>query len=100
MTKRYRITISQRAQGNLVILLNYLEVNWSVRIRKDFLERLIRLIRLIRENPYLFPISEFGHGVRRCKISKHNALYYRIKLNEIESITIHDMRQNPENFRI
>jgi plasmid stabilization system protein ParE len=100
MKKHYHVTISQRAQNNLNNLLHYLEVNWSVRIKSEFLERLIKVISFIKENPYLFPISDFGQDVRRCMITKHNALYYRIKTNEIEIITIHDVRQNPDNFQI
>ncbi len=100
MNENYHVSISQRAQDNLINILFYLEVNWSDRVKTEFSKRLIKLIRFISENPYLFPISEFGQDVRRCMITKHNAVYYRIKANEIEIITIHDVRQNPDNFQI
>jgi plasmid stabilization system protein ParE len=100
MNKKYHVSISHRAQDNLINILNYLEINWSERIKKAFSKRLIKLIRFISKDPYLFPISEFGQDVRKCMITKHNALYYRIKNNDIEIITIHDVRQNPDNFQI
>jgi plasmid stabilization system protein ParE len=100
MREIFNVTISQRAQDNLINILYYLEVNWSERIKTGFLKRLIKLIGYIKENPYLFPISEYGQDVRRCMITKHNILYYRIINNTIEIITIHDVRQNPDNFQI
>jgi len=54
----------------------------------------------IKENPYLFPVTEYGQEVRRCMITKHNALYYRIINRTIEIVTIHDVRQNPDNLHI
>lgn len=100
MNGNYHVDISQRAQDNLVEILYYLDLNWSEKIKTEFLKRFIKQINHIKQNPYLFPIAEYGKDARRCMITKHNALYYRNINDAVEIITIHNLRQNPDNFHI
>jgi hypothetical protein len=37
--------------------------------------------------------------IRRCIVSQHNIMYYKIKKNEVEIITIQDTRRNPKGIR-
>jgi hypothetical protein len=37
--------------------------------------------------------------IRRCLITKQNALYYRIADNTVQIITIHDTRRNPNTLK-
>jgi plasmid stabilization system protein ParE len=100
MKKVYHVAISQRAQDNLLKILFYLETSWTVRIKDKFLNRFIDYVKFIEQNPFLFPVSDYSDEVRRCMITKHNALYYKIVGSEVEIITIHDVRQNPDNLYI
>jgi hypothetical protein len=38
--------------------------------------------------------------IRRCLVSKQNAIYYRIIENTVEILTIHDTRRNPDNLNL
>lgn len=97
---RYKVTISERAQANLLQILEYLGQNWSEKVKKSFLQRLIRVVGLISHNPYLFPASFQKNSIHKCVVTKHNVLYYRITDHEVEIITIHDTRQAPNKLEL
>ena len=80
MSRKYEIVISERADNNLKRIFDYLEVKY------------------IRENPYIFPVSTVKDNVRRCLITRHNAIYYRILGNVVEIITIQDTRSKPTSL--
>jgi len=102
----YQVSISERAQNNLVKILLYLQTEWSLKIRNRFFDKFRKDVQLISQNPYLFPIIDYlfpiidlDRDVRRCMITKHNALYFRLVNQEVEIITIHDVRQDPEKLK-
>lgn len=97
---RYKVTISQRAQANLMQILDYLEQNWSEKVKNSFLQKLRRVVGLISHNPYLFPASFRKNDIHKCVLTKHNVIYYRIVDDEVEIITIHDTRQKPDKLKL
>jgi hypothetical protein len=55
----------------------------------------------IAENPGMFVASRKKKNIRKGYITKHNALYYRVKpiKKELELLTFWDNRQNPEELK-
>ena len=96
----YKITISERAEKNIDELVSYLEFNWSIRVRKKFLAALREKVNQIAEMPLMYPTSSKRETIRRCVITKQTTLYYQVKENEIEIITIQDNLQDPGKLRI
>ena len=96
----YKVTISKRAEENLDKLVNYLESNWSTRVRDKFLTILENKISQIAETPLIYQASGKRQNVRRCVITRQTALYYQIKENEIEIITIQDNRRDPGRIQL
>ena len=96
----YKVTISKRAEKYLDRVFDYLKQEWSEKVRNDFKMKLQKQVDLLRYNPYMFPVSQVKKGVRKCLITKHNAMYYKIKDNEVEIITIHDTRSNPKSLKL
>ena len=96
----FKITISERAKINLESVIEYLKTNWSDKVLKDFLKKLQKKTDLLRTNPFMFANSDIKVEVRKCLITKHNAIYYRILKNEVEIITIHDTRKDPKSLKI
>ena len=97
----YKVVISERAEKNLDALLIYLEKEWSVKVKNDFIDKLVRKINFISKMPFMYPESKKKKGVRRCLVSRHNALYYRVSNKEIiEIITIRDTRSDPDKFQL
>ena len=51
----------------------------------------------------LFPISyppfEKFPDIRKCVLTKHISLYYKINNKDIEVLTLFDTRQNPDKLK-
>jgi len=94
----YKITISRKAEDSLDEIFEYLVENWSEKIKNNFKNKLNNEINYLRQNPYMYQASNERQDIRRCFITKHNALYYRILENEVEIITIHNTKSNPDSL--
>ena len=97
---KYEVTISERAENNLDTIFEYLEDNWSVKVKNDFKKKLNKEVNHLRKNPYMYQPSNIGKNIRRCFITKHNAMYYRIKRKEVEIITIHNTSSDPKTLNL
>jgi hypothetical protein len=100
MKKKYKVTISERAEKNLDEIIKYLDEEWGVRVKNNFLSKLIKIQYLISTNPFLFIGYSKHKKIYRCLITKHNFLYYKILRNEVQIITIQDTRKNPRKFKL
>jgi plasmid stabilization system protein ParE len=86
---------SPRAVSEFIDLIGYLLEEWGEDITKKFINRLQFVISNISERPELYPATGNRKNVRRCVISKQTSLYYRIRNEKIELITLFDSRKNP-----
>lgn len=89
-----RVVLSGSAKKKLEKLLEYLETEWSGRVRDEFIQKLDHAISAIRSNPHGFPESMSIKDLHKCLVTKQNALYYRIGKNQIEIVTFFDSRQD------
>jgi plasmid stabilization system protein ParE len=96
----YEVEISERAQNNVKKILKYLDVKWSQKVKEAFLIKFKKSISLLETNPYLFQEFSKRKKIRKCLISKHNALYFKIIKNKVQIITIHDTRRNPSKIAL
>lgn len=86
---------SPRSKKDFLNLLDYLQDKWGEKTVRKFNDRLQSIIELIAERPEIYPASGKKKQVRRCVIGKQTSLYYQIKKDKIELITLFDNRQNP-----
>jgi plasmid stabilization system protein ParE len=91
---------SPRARQDYLKLLDYLAEKWGNKTIHKFNSRLQSILKLISERPDLYPASVKRKEVRRCVISKQTSLYYQIKKDKIELITMFDNRQNPTKKKL
>ena len=96
----YKLSISERAEKNLDKVFEYLTDNWSLKVKNDFKEKLNTEVNRLRQNPYLYQPSNIKKDVRCCFITKHNAMYYRVAGKEVEIITIHNTRSDPNSLKL
>ena len=89
-----KIVLSDPAAEQLQALLDYLEFDWSPRIRDNFLVKLERSFIALRQFPAGFPVSEKFPGLRKCVITPQCSAYYQIHADEIEIIAIFDNRMD------
>lgn len=90
-----KVVISKTAKKKLDKLFEYLIMEWSVKVKTDFVEKLDTSIEIIKNQPEIFPESKKGKGLRKCVITKQTTLYYRYNSKQIYIVTLFDTRQNP-----
>ncbi len=96
----YQIIISKRAEHRLDNIINYLENEWNERVKLDFINKFEKIILFLSINPFMFPIFIEENKIRKCFITKHNAIYYSINNNIVKIIAIYDTRQNPKSLNL
>lgn len=93
-----KVVISKTAEKKLDKLFEYLIQEWSITVKKQFVEKLDSSIEIIKTKPEIFPESKKGKGLRKCVITKQTTLYYRYNSEIINVVTIFDTRQNPNKL--
>ncbi|MCY7362623.1 MAG: type II toxin-antitoxin system RelE/ParE family toxin [Ignavibacteria bacterium] len=96
----FRISFTLEASGQSDQIVNYLKVNWSEKIAKEFLVKINSKLNFIKEFPFLYHLTEYRAGVRKCVVAKQVSLYYEIKKDSIIILSVYDTRQSPENLKV
>lgn len=89
-----QVILSKRAKTKLENLLEYFEKEWLATSKYDFIKKLDRSISQISKLPASCPESKKFPGLFKCVITRQTTIYYRIKDQSIEIITLFDTRQN------
>jgi plasmid stabilization system protein ParE len=89
------IIFSKNAEKNLIDLLEYLELKWSIKVRDKFISKLDKSIYLIQEEPEIFPKSQINKNQYKCVLSKQTTIYYKYNSKQIRVLSLFDTRQNP-----
>lgn len=93
------IKLSKRTTIKLNALFEYLENEWSEKVKSDFIVKLDRALNLIKSNPESFQKSELVKGLHRCVITSKTTIYYRYNNEFVFIVTLFDNRQNPKKLR-
>jgi plasmid stabilization system protein ParE len=93
------IKLSKRTKNKLEKLLEDLEINWSIKVKKEFINKLDRSLSLIQQNPDSFQKSNMLSGLHKCVITKQTTIYYRYDNKNIYIVTLFDNRQNPKKLK-
>lgn len=88
------VVFTQEFSSELEKAVAYLSENWSNQVKVDFLVVLAEKIQRIEAMPESYPISAKTPGVRRCLVNRQMALYYRIKENYVEALSIRSTRRD------
>lgn len=90
-----RIVLTEKAQNSLEKLLNYLQAEWSSKVKSDFVKKLDNLLTKVQAYPESFQASELANGLYRCVITKQTSIYYKFNTTTITIVAIIDNRMNP-----
>lgn len=93
--KLHSINISPQAKEDILHIIVYLKENWGQKVVDEFLQKLKTFYHIILINPRLFGYYNKRLKIRKYAISKQNVIYYRIKKDRTEIITVFDSRQDP-----
>ncbi|WP_310555128.1 type II toxin-antitoxin system RelE/ParE family toxin [Flavobacterium sp.] len=100
MKNGYKILWTDNALSELKQTVDYLEAFWTEKELRQFARKLDHTIEIISRNPEIFPSSIEKIDIRKAVVTKHNSLYYRIKENNIELISLFGNKQNPDKKKI
>ena len=89
-----KVTFTDQAADQLTELVDYLEIEWSIKVRENFLLKLESAVEVIAAFPFAYPSSESYPDFRRCVVTPQTSLYYQIQTDEIEVVAVFDNRRD------
>ncbi len=93
-----KIVLSKRASRKLEKLLEYLETEWSTRVRNNFIKKLDRSLQIIKEKPESSTKSDRVSGLYKCVVTKQTTVYYKFDSKKLYVVAIFDTRQDPKKL--
>ena len=94
-----KVVLSKQASDKLENLLNYLETNWSKKVKQNFIKKFDNSIKFISLYPEATEKSNLKKGLHRCVVTKQTTIYYQFNDSEIQIITIFDTRMNTKRLK-
>ena len=91
---------SPRAESEYFDHLEYLVQKWGQKVAQNFRGRIQEVLDHVVERPRMYPATGSRKNVRRCVVSKQVSLYFRIKKDKIEIVTLFDTRRDPNSRRL
>lgn len=92
----FKIIWSEIALEDYKNVIDYLISNWPFTVAVEFENIVNKKLHTLSLQPFMGVASQKNSSIRSVLLTKHNRLYYRIKNETIELLTIFDTRQNPE----
>ena len=89
---------SSLAEEDVEKLLDYLLSNWGSSSTLNFIDLLDHNLKQLILNPKQYPLYNKKLNVRKCVLTKHNFLFYKVSRTQIVLLRIYDNRQNPESL--
>ena len=94
-----RLVLSKRASKKLGKLLEYLELEWSVKVQQEFIKKLDNSLNHIRKYPKSCIKTDLVKGLHMLVVTKQTSVFYRFDSKTIYVVTIFDNRINPIKLR-
>ena len=93
------IVLSKLAAIKLDKLLNYLESEWSERVKNNYVEKFDQIANQLRTFSEIGQETELVKGLRRLVITKQTTIYYRYDNKHVKIATIFDTRMDPKKIK-
>ena len=93
------IKLSKRASKKLEKLLEYLELEWSSKVKSDFIKKLNKSLKHIQKYPNSCKQTDHVKGLHMLIITKQTSVFYRLDSKQITIVTLFDNRMNPRILR-
>lgn len=81
-------------------ILQYLHENWDENVAVQFIDLTENILDQIAINPRQFPVIFKKKKIRKCVLTKHNTMFYRVNKTQIDILRIFDTRQDPKVLNI
>jgi len=94
-----KIILSKRASKRLEKLLDYLEHEWSLKVKNDFIKKLDKSLTQIQKFPDSCQQTSIVKGVHMLVITKQTSIFYLFDSKTITIVTLFDNRMNPDKLK-
>ena len=94
-----KIILSKRASNRLDKLFEYLEHEWSLKVKDDFIKKLDKSLKQIQEFPESCQKTDFVEGLHMLVVTKQTSIFYRFDSKTIKIVTVFDNRMNPDKLK-
>lgn len=91
-----KIKLSKRAFIRLEKLLEYLVLEWLLKVKTDFIKKLDKSLKRVQKFPESCQQTDFIKGLYMLVITKQTSLFYRFDSKNITVVTLFDNRMNPK----
>ena len=95
----YQIIWSPQANQTYLLILEYLQKNWTEREINNFIERTEEVLFFISQNPLLYRYSKQNDSYK-CVVTEQTSLIYQIKQDKVELLSFWDNRQDPKKLNL
>lgn len=94
-----KVILSKRASKRLEKLLDYLESEWSPKVKKGFIKKLDKSLKKIQKYPESCQQTDFVKGLHMIVVTKQTSVFYRFDSELITVVTIFDNRMDPDKLK-
>jgi plasmid stabilization system protein ParE len=89
---------SPLSESDFAKILEYLNKNWDEKVTNQFVDLTENILKQISINTKQFPVIHKKEKIRKCVLTKHNALFYRDNKTQVDILRIYDTRQDPNTL--
>ena len=93
------IRLSKRASRNLEKLLDYLETEWSPKVKLDFIDKLDSGLTHLSQFPESHPKSNLKKDLHQFVLTRQTTIYYKFNSKSLYIVTLFDTRQSPKKLK-
>jgi plasmid stabilization system protein ParE len=94
-----KVVLSKRATLRLEKLLRYLETEWSLKTKNEFIRKLDKSVEQIRLYPEIGLETGYIAGLRKYVVTKQISLYYKYNQKSVFIVTIFDNRMDTDKIK-
>jgi plasmid stabilization system protein ParE len=91
---------TDRALSEYEQLAEYLFEEWGEDIMLRVIAEIDHTVTRIQRSPEHFPVFIKSKGVRRCVASPQTSIFFKVKEDSIEILSLFDNRQNPRKRKL
>ena len=97
---KLEIIWSPRAEMEFADILSYINSEWNEKVVLNFINSLDGVLIQLSENPLMFPLFDKKREIRKCVLNKRVILFYRLRNENIELVSLFNTRQNPRKINL
>jgi len=91
-----QVVVTKRFRNQTQRTYQYIIKKFSAPTAYSFLEKLEERVQLISKHPAIGRIVKNYDSIRYIQLIPHNLIFYRVKKNKIEILSLFDTRRSPK----